>query len=96
MRPCIVISDPDVAASQKYPLVCVVPVTSTPGEGALYPMLEAGSGGLRNRSFALVDQIRALDKQRVRKLYGRISPSELRSIEDGLRLYLALGPVAQS
>lgn len=90
VRPCIVVSDPDVSASQKYPMLCVVPVSSTPGEGALYPMLGAGPSGLRNRSFALVDQLRSLDKQRVRRLYGVISPGELHSLEEGLRLYLAL------
>ena len=90
LRPCVVISSPDVAASQKYPMVCVVPISSTVGEGALYPVLEPGPSGLRNRSFALIDQLRSLDKQRVRKLYGVISPAELRSLEEGLRLYLSL------
>jgi len=90
LRPCVVVSDPEVSSSQKYPMLCVVPVSSTPGQGALYPMLEAGSGGLRSRSFALVDQLRSLDKQRVRKLYGSISQAELHSLEEGLRLFLAL------
>lgn len=90
MRPCVVISNPDVADSQKYPLLCVVPISSTVGEGALYPRLEPGPSGLRNRSYALVDQIRSLDKLRVKKLYGVISPAELRCIEEGLRQYLSL------
>jgi hypothetical protein len=29
MRPCIVVSDPDVVADHRFPLVCVVPVTGT-------------------------------------------------------------------
>ena len=33
VRPCIVVSDPDVIGDQRFPLVCVVPVTGTPGEG---------------------------------------------------------------
>ena len=36
-RPCIVASDPDVIGDQRFPLVCVVPVTGTLGEGLLYP-----------------------------------------------------------
>jgi PemK-like protein. len=31
VRPCIVVSDPDVIGDQRFPLVCVVPVTGTPG-----------------------------------------------------------------
>ena len=29
----MVVSDPDVVSDQRFPLVCVVPVTGTPGEG---------------------------------------------------------------
>ena len=39
LRPCIVVSDPEVNSDQRFPLVCVVPVTGTPGEGLLYPPL---------------------------------------------------------
>ena len=35
VRPCIVVSDPDITSDQRYPLVCVVPITGTPGEGRL-------------------------------------------------------------
>ena len=42
MRPCVVVSDPDVISDQRFPLVCVVPVTGTPGEGLLYPPLAPG------------------------------------------------------
>ena len=41
VRPCVVVSDPDVIGGQRFPLVCVVPVTGTPGEGLLYPPLAA-------------------------------------------------------
>lgn len=89
-RPCVLVSDPEVAADQRFPVVCVVPVTTTEGEGALYPRLGAGSGGLRRESWALVDQVRSIDKRRVRQLYGQIEPRELNAIDDGLRLFLGL------
>jgi len=90
VRPCVVLSGPEVVSNQKYPMLCVVPVSSTPGEGALYPRLSAGESGLRNTSYALIDQLRSVDKRRVRKLYGNISPIELHALEDGLRLFLSL------
>ena len=33
VRPCVVVSDPEVISDLRFPLVCVVPVTGTPGEG---------------------------------------------------------------
>jgi mRNA-degrading endonuclease toxin of MazEF toxin-antitoxin module len=71
-------------------MVCVFPVSSTPGEGALYPKLSVAQSGLRKESFALIDQMRSLDKQRLRRRYGCISRSELQALDEGIRLYLSL------
>ena len=94
LRPCIIVSDPDVTEDQRYPLLCVVPITGTPGSGALYPELAARAGGLRKRSWALLDQVRTIDKRRVRKVFERIATEELEAVDDGLRLLLGLGEVA--
>jgi mRNA interferase MazF len=90
VRPCVVVSSADVAAQQRYPLVCVVPITGTLGEGALYPRLAPGPSGLRRPSVALVDQLRSVDKTRVRRVFGPLSPEEMQAIDMGLCLYLAL------
>lgn len=89
-RPCVLVSDPDVAADQRFPMLCVLPLTSTPGEGAFYPRLSPGSSGLRATSYALVDQIRSVDKRRVRKVFGQVEPAELQAIDEGLRLFLGI------
>jgi mRNA interferase MazF len=65
VRPCVVVSDPDVISHQHFPLVCVVPVTGTPGEGLLYPPLGPGQSGLAKKSFALIDHLRSIDKRRI-------------------------------
>jgi len=91
LRPCIVVSDPDVTADQRFPLICVVPVTGTPGEGLLYPPLAPGRSGLAKRSFALVDQLRSVDKRRVRTLYGKLAPEEMAAVDEGLAVFLGLG-----
>jgi mRNA interferase MazF len=91
VRPCIVVSDPDVVGDQRFPLVCVVPVTGTPGEGILYPPLAPGQSGLAKRSFALIDQLRSVDKRRVRRVYGELTPQEMAAIDEGLALFLGLG-----
>ena len=90
VRPCVVITDPEVIKDQKFPMGCVIPVTKTAGEGALYPSLQPGSSGLRDKSFVLVDQVRSVDKRRIVKAYGEIRDEELKNIDEGLRLFLGL------
>lgn len=90
VRPCIAVSDPSVNASQRFPLIAVVPLTGTAGVGALYPTLSAGTSGLTRASCALVDHLRSIDKRRVRRIFGQVSPSELASIDEGLELFLGL------
>ncbi|HSN15938.1 MAG TPA: type II toxin-antitoxin system PemK/MazF family toxin [Anaeromyxobacteraceae bacterium] len=92
VRPCVVISDPAVNADQRFPVIAVVPVTGTRGEGALYPALAPGASGLTKPSWALVDQLRSVDKRRIRRVFGRISPAELAAIDDGAALFLGLPP----
>jgi mRNA interferase MazF len=90
LRPAVIVNDPAVVEDQRFPLVCVVPVTGTPGKGGLYPKLAAGKSGFKKTSYALVDQLRSIDKRRVRRRYGRLPPNERSKIDDGLRLYLGL------
>jgi mRNA interferase MazF len=91
-RPCVAVSDPAVNADQRFPLTAVVPVTGTPGEGALYPSLAPGKSGLTKASYALVDQLRSVDKRRIRRVFGRITRDELAELDQGLELFLGLTP----
>jgi len=94
VRPCVVVSDPLVAADQRYPLLGVVPLTGTPGRGALYPRVAAGTGGLRKDSWALADQVRSIDKRRVAAVFRPVDPATLEAIDEGLRLFLGLASAA--
>ena len=89
-RPAVIVSEPEILEAQRFPLTAVVPITSTPGRGVLYPRLEPGPSGLRRVSFALLDQIRSVDKRRIRRHFGAVTADELRAIDDGLRYFLAL------
>lgn len=90
VRPCIAVSDPDVNADQRFPLIAVVPLTRTPGEGSLYPELAPGKSGLTKTSFALIDHLRSIDKRRVRRVFGRVAKDELAAVDQGLELFLGL------
>ncbi len=91
VRPCIAVSDPAVNAEQRFPLIAVVPVTGTLGTGALYPALRPGASGLVKESSALIDHLRAIDKRRIRRIFGHVSAIELAAIDQGLGLFLGLG-----
>lgn len=90
VRPCVAVSDPAINADQRFPLIAVVPVTATPGVGALYPALSPASG-LTKQSCALIDHLRSIDKRRVRRVFGQVSSAELADIDQGLELFLGLG-----
>jgi mRNA interferase MazF len=90
VRPCIVVSDPDVISDQRFPLVCVIPVTGTPGEGLLYPSLAPGRSGLSKKSFALIDHLRSIDKRRIRRVFGELARQEIAAIDEGLSAFLGL------
>jgi mRNA-degrading endonuclease toxin of MazEF toxin-antitoxin module len=65
-------------------------VTGALGSGALYPHLAPGATGLTKTSCALLDQLRSVDKRRVKRLVGRVSGAELATIDEGLALFLGL------
>lgn len=90
VRPCVLVSDREVVAGQRFPLVAVVPVSRKGGEGALYPTLRPEPSGLVETSCALTDQVRSVDKRRVRRLFGKVSAEEMRAIDEGLALFLGL------
>ena len=91
VRPCVVVSDPDIISDQRFPLVCVVPVTGTPGEGLLYPPLAPGQSGLAKQSFALIDHLRSIDKRRIRRVFGELTREEMAAIDEGLAAFLGIG-----
>ena len=89
-RPCIVVSDPEVTEDQRFPMLCVVPITKTPGEGALYPEIQPAGSGLRFPSTVLIDQVRSIDKRRVTRVFGGISKPDLGTVDDALAIFLGL------
>jgi len=88
-RPCVVVSADAVVAALKFPMMAIVPLTSTAGVGPLYPVIQpSAANGLTNPSTALTDQVRAIDKQRVRRIVGRLSAADLASVTAGLKVFL--------
>ena len=85
-RPCLVITSN--IANQHRRTVVVIPLSSSPQAGP--PLLVPVECGGR-RVVAVVDQIRAVAKERLHEKLGVLSDTDLAAVEDGLRQVLEVG-----
>lgn len=94
LRPAVIVSNDraNAAATQLgRGMVTVVPVTSNTQK--VFPfqvLLPAKAGGLQVDSKAQAEQVRSIATQRLIHRIGRLHLSELRAIDEALRLHLAL------
>jgi len=86
-RPAIVVSNDSCNAYGSR--VVVLPVTSN--VSSLYPG-EALVKVQREPARALGEQLRSIDKRRLRSRIGRLTQTEMRDVDDALRVTLALIP----
>jgi mRNA interferase MazF len=91
-RPAVVVTRETINASS--PVVSVVVITKFRGK-KLYPshvFIKAPEGGLDVDSVAKCEQVRPLDKSRIVARRGKLPLTTMRSIDDALRIALALDP----
>lgn len=91
IRPCIVVSRTE--ANDISSTVTVVPLSSVKGRAAdrlIQPLLSAKETQLPKDSRALCDQVRTIDKGRIRQSVGVLSRELLGKIDRGLLLHLEL------
>ncbi len=84
-RPCLVLTTDIVNEYRR--TVVIIPLSSSPQASPplLVPVLCSGRSAV-----AVVDQIRAVAKQRLHGRLGTISAGDLQAVEDGLREILEL------
>ena len=90
-RPCIVVSRTE--ANDVSSTVTVVPLSSVSGRAAdrlVQPLLSARGTLLQKDSRALCDQVRTVDKRRIRDTVGVLRPELLATVDRGLILHLEL------
>lgn len=88
-RPAIIISANEI--NKISPLAIIVPISSNVPSviGPERVLIEKGSL-LEKDSIALPNQIRAVDKSRISKRIGALSPNKLEEVEDALKLVLGI------
>jgi mRNA interferase MazF len=85
-RPCVVISNSVV--NQHRRTVVVVPLTSSPRAAPPVLVSVTCSG---QPAIAVIDQVRAVSKERLVRHIERLSAEHLQAVEDALREILELG-----
>lgn len=96
MRPSVTCGDPSPTGPTRFDVVILVPLTTHRGASwqaanpTAYPVLVAGSGGIRVDSVALVDQVQVVDSSRVVSVVGQLSAVGYGPIDTALRLTMGL------
>ena len=70
--------------------------TLTSGEEARYDVqveVKAPESGLDHNSLVLLDQIRTVDKRRLGRYWGRLSPQTMQQVDESIKISLGLVPI---
>jgi mRNA interferase MazF len=89
-RPAVIIQN-DID-NHYSPITIIAPITSK-FDSKLYPtevLVKPPEGGRRNESVVLLNQLRALDKSRLGRRLGALTPATMALINDGLAIVLWL------
>ena len=90
-RPCIIVSRTE--ANDVSSTVTIIPLSSVKGRAAdrlVQPLLSAKETHLSKESRALCDQVRTIDKRRIREILGVLGQELVGRIDRGLILHLEL------
>lgn len=84
-RPCLIFGT-DILNERRRTVV-VIPLSTSPQAA---PPILVSVGGAGKPAVAVVDQIRAVSKERLVRKLGEVSPADLGKVEDALRVVLEL------
>ena len=76
------------------PVLIVAAITS--GENARYDVqveVKSPEGGLHHNSTVLLNQIRTIDKRRMGRYWGRLSPQTMQQVDEAIKISLGLVPI---
>lgn len=96
VRPVLVVQN-DVG--NKYsPTIIVAAVTSQTGKAKLptHVQLEASQGGLSKNSVVLLEQLRTIDKQRLKEKIGSLNEKQIPDVEKALSVSLGIANLTES
>lgn len=86
-RPALVISVGQLGTGPSG-LAIVVPLTTTAQTNPIRPKIPDGEGGLKERSWALPDMVRSIDRSRLVERSGRVRVDTLEQVAGRVRLLI--------
>ncbi len=89
VQPALIIQN-DIG-NEYSPTIIVAPITS--GEKAHFRInvaVRAPEGGFTNNSIILLNQIRTIDRSRIGRFWGRISPETAAKVDEAIKISLGL------
>lgn len=95
-RPAIVVGVPNFIGQLRFQVIIVVPMTTYKNQSwvdnspDLYPVFPSGIANLKSPSIALLDQIRAIDAQRIINYRGSLTSEQYKPIASGLKQMMNL------
>ena len=92
VRPVLIVQN-DVG-NRHSPTVIAAAITSKQDKTNLptHIGIKAGTGGLTRDSVVLLEQVRTLDKRRLRERMGNLAPDDMNRINRALSVSVGLGP----
>jgi mRNA interferase MazF len=88
-RPALIVSHNTFNRSPAE-LVVVVPLTSTHRGIPLHIKIEPPEGGVKNTSYAKIEDVRSVSKERLTKRFGIVTAGTMAVVSDRLRILLDL------
>lgn len=88
-RPALIVQNN--IANEYSPLFSVAPITSQ--QNAMYRVeveIRAPEGGLKKDSLVLVNQIRMIDRSRLIRLLGKVTPATMKKVEEALLIHFGI------
>lgn len=88
-RPCIIVSATELNAIRR--TVVIVPLTTTTSPATWPLLIEIPSQGTKSK--ARIEQIRVIDKSRLKRRMDKVSSADMAHLESALGLLLGIGDV---
>jgi mRNA interferase MazF len=92
-RPCVVIQN-DIG-NETSPVTIIAAITSFKEQPELFDVnviVSKGDGGLDEDSVILCNQVRTVDRSRIKKICGKLNHDTMQKVDQALRISLALVP----
>ena len=91
VRPLVILQNN--VGNRHSPTVIAAAITAKPKKPLPTHAAIAGISGLSRESFVLLEQIRTIDRSRLREYVGRLDEQEMQKIDEALAISVGLAPV---